>query len=1337
MDKKNNEEKNIMNDKGAIPETKVSTMNEKNQINFQNNNILINIENLSLINPGKEKIKIVNSTNANNNNNKEDEKNKNKNNASSGILEEKLETIFLEREKAKLKYNKQVLPDTLKYFSSSDEESNFSIDNKNKKNEKKVSDNNANKTKDDKKKDSPKKDNKEINEIKSFTRKRFNKANNIEEKQDKNMYQILLSKKIKNFMVDIDDEDNNKNESNHGKDEEKKNDIEKKVEIKTKENIMNDKAEKQNLNSVIDQKQDNQKELEKNKKDNEKEEKEKKEENKKEKEEKEKEEKLNENNSKIKNEENAFKQISEPEKNIENKNDGSNKEEDEQHSPTFCSKNHKENILNQNLKDGKNNQLLNAEKNLNLIDSIIRKKENKENNNNNIDNSNEKKNLAFKHKIDLKNINEKLKTFNKNNNLSEINEEKEKKEEPKEKSNIMDLLKRIKNKKSEREQIDKEAEKAKEEMYKRPKSQVGTRNIDSFRKLKSHSKEENEINIEVSNNTRNKKTPLGSPKPEIYNRKAMNDSINKNIFYTSNKTNENYKTQNQSPKSVDLVKDNSELSSNSKINRIIVNPRIKRKIFEKKTINNFKKIDLKTNENPKNLSNIYSATYINRINKSKNLNQINCKKTYERPIFIYNKHKLQNRSLYTDTNESYNFLSTNILKNNSKNKIIRINLPNNIYNPRKPQTEKINSMDKFKREKNNLMTSDYCGYNFTNYNDISQSNIYSKKKSILLDNNNEGNKSSYHISKSNKYNNLNNYKINSSGVSPSFSSQYSMLQKNTNNINKEINLKVNRKSFYKTKRQKSTNESSDLGHINIRNFVSDNFNKNYANDKSLDKYDSFLNKRNATIKSYKNNANNKISNSNQHSRKSGLQKFARTKKEILFSFNDEYEENQSLKKKYNKNKFIKKMTINNSEEIFNTRKVKNAQKKLNLFKLEDLLIFEEKLNNILECLKNIKEANKQCFDLWNFFFNSSIIKKIERIFDDEKEMNIAKYSINYQLISIIVCYEYCIDQDAYIETNSKLLEIMELNYNNLMRLFQQVINIMEDENQDNPWIKKLFNIFENYSKKENFFIYNDDILSVSGKIKHNNENISLKIQNILNYYRSENNTLLMNYYVQLKTKTYEDLNYLFQNEILEIENEEGSLIASLYLKDNSIFPPVSPPYLKSPNLKKYTLVLDLNETLVNFKIKKGREGYVRLRPFLFGFLEEVSQFYELIIFTLATEAYTNSVIGAIENDKKYFDYIFYRQHAIIVGNDFVKDLTRIGRPLNSTIIIDNMPQNFRLQKENGICIQPFWGQDSNDKTLYDLMPILLDIAKNGGDVRISLNKFKDEIIGKITSNILK
>ena len=170
-------------------------------------------------------------------------------------------------------------------------------------------------------------------------------------------------------------------------------------------------------------------------------------------------------------------------------------------------------------------------------------------------------------------------------------------------------------------------------------------------------------------------------------------------------------------------------------------------------------------------------------------------------------------------------------------------------------------------------------------------------------------------------------------------------------------------------------------------------------------------------------------------------------------------------------------------------------------------------------------------------------------------------------------------------------------------------------------------------------------------------------------------------------------------------------------------------------MKKYSLVLDLDETLVNFKIKSGKEGFVRLRPFLFGFLEEVSQYYELIIFTSGTEAYAKSVLEVIEYEKKYFDYVFYRQHTVIIGNDFVKDLTRIGRPLNSTIIIDNMPQNFRFQKENGICIKPFWGQDSNDKALYDLIPILLDIAKIGGDLRINLKKFNEDIVTKITSNI--
>ena len=90
------------------------------------------------------------------------------------------------------------------------------------------------------------------------------------------------------------------------------------------------------------------------------------------------------------------------------------------------------------------------------------------------------------------------------------------------------------------------------------------------------------------------------------------------------------------------------------------------------------------------------------------------------------------------------------------------------------------------------------------------------------------------------------------------------------------------------------------------------------------------------------------------------------------------------------------------------------------------------------------------------------------------------------------------------------------------------------------------------------------------------------------------------------------------------------------------------------------------------------------------------------------------------------------KHAVIIDNDFVKDLTRIGRPLDKIIIVDNMPQNFRLQKENGIMIKPFWGEDKYDTALIDLIPILINIYKDGGDVRKGLIKYKDDIIKKVT-----
>ena len=61
-------------------------------------------------------------------------------------------------------------------------------------------------------------------------------------------------------------------------------------------------------------------------------------------------------------------------------------------------------------------------------------------------------------------------------------------------------------------------------------------------------------------------------------------------------------------------------------------------------------------------------------------------------------------------------------------------------------------------------------------------------------------------------------------------------------------------------------------------------------------------------------------------------------------------------------------------------------------------------------------------------------------------------------------------------------------------------------------------------------------------------------------------------------------------------------------------------YVLPPNKTnhKYTLVLDLDETLVHYVEEEG-SAYILIRPGAEQFVEELSQFYEIIVFTAATQ----------------------------------------------------------------------------------------------------------------------
>ena len=588
------------------------------------------------------------------------------------------------------------------------------------------------------------------------------------------------------------------------------------------------------------------------------------------------------------------------------------------------------------------------------------------------------------------------------------------------------------------------------------------------------------------------------------------------------------------------------------------------------------------------------------------------------------------------------------------------------------------------------------------------------------------------------------------------------------NINYNKNFSNN---FYKQNNMNDKNNiNRSYGYINTNNFNEPNNNSVYNNNNnpSNNRYSNNSNYNTKTNVANKNNQsfyglqkkqfvtyNNRTSNYyNSPLKTYESQSFSKYEPENYNKSNKSFYPNSPIPVQTNIPKYPSSKTkgstnnlntdINNENYINNCTPYPPQEEKNTSINIEDLMVLEEKLNEIIIAINKNGTIHNECFEFWNYYYNCSFYGKLEKLFKTENDKNNVQISINHILISVMICYDYSYELEVLNHETSILVDILGLNHSNLIIIYEHILSKISAESKSNAWVYKLSQLVKNYNNRNDrdnsqYISINGRKLSPVEKIKYNVGIITQNIRVLLKNYKTSRIEHLTSIFKKINEKTYEEINTFFRDNILRIDNVKGSVLASVFLKDNEYFQTEPAPYIKTKNRKPFSLILDLDETLVHFKINSDddTEGTLQIRPGIMPFLDEVGKYYELIVFTAATQDYGDLLIDAIEENNVYFEHRFYRQHTVIIGNDFVKDLNRIGRPIDKIIIVDNMPQNFRLQKENGINIKAFWGEDVNDNALEELGKILVNIAKDGGDVRIGLEKYRDEIVKKVTSNISK
>lgn len=178
------------------------------------------------------------------------------------------------------------------------------------------------------------------------------------------------------------------------------------------------------------------------------------------------------------------------------------------------------------------------------------------------------------------------------------------------------------------------------------------------------------------------------------------------------------------------------------------------------------------------------------------------------------------------------------------------------------------------------------------------------------------------------------------------------------------------------------------------------------------------------------------------------------------------------------------------------------------------------------------------------------------------------------------------------------------------------------------------------------------------------------------------------------------------------------------------------PEVNKQDVGKICVVIDLDETLVHSSFKPinnadfivpveiegtTHQVYVLKRPFVDEFLRRMGDLFECVLFTASLAKYADPVTDLLDKWGVFRARLF-RESCVFHQGCYVKDLSRLGRDLSKTIILDNSPASYIFHPENAIPVLS-WFDDMGDTELLNLIPIFEELSQ-AEDVYTTLGQLR-------------